>query len=47
MPSIDLICKFNRKKCDFYVPRLWDAVYQPNVSFKNGMVSLRCACSDA
>ncbi len=41
MPSIGSICKFNRKKCDFYVPRLYSLRYQPKVSFKNGMVSLR------
>lgn len=47
MPSIDSICKFNRKKCDFSVLRLWTGAYQPNVSFRNGIVSLRFSCSDA
>lgn len=50
MPTIESICKFNRKRCDFCVSRLWASLfkaYQPSVSLRKGMVSLRWACNDA
>gem|GEM_PF-4919544 len=28
MPTIESICKFNRKRCDFCVSRLWASLFK-------------------